>query len=167
MSLRVYLFSLCAEEGYDSVGDEARAGMKHQFDRRTILRGAVGAGSALCLPRVALLSQPSTSAALEVTRLGDALFVVTGGGCNVVVARGPEGGATLVDGGLKERSAELLSLVRYNDKFARDHTITNGTRVQVLCRHNDDLGAAGARWMALENSRLWRSGVVRRSRAFW
>ena len=96
--------------------------MKHQFDRRTILRAAVGGVGALCLPRAALRSQPSAAAALEITRLGDALFVVRGAGCNVVVARGPEGGATMVDGGLKERSAELLSLVRSELSVARIDT---------------------------------------------
>jgi hypothetical protein len=74
--------------------------MKQQVDRRTILRAAVGGAAALCLPHRAVVSQPSASSALEITSLGDALFVVRGAGCNVVVARGPEGGAAMVDGGL-------------------------------------------------------------------
>ena len=127
----MYLFSLWAEEGYASVVDEERAGMTRQFDRRAILRAAVGGAGALCLPRAGLLSQPSTSAALEVTRLGDALFVVRGAGCNVVVAQGPGGGATMVDGGLKERSAELLSLVRSELSVARIDTLFNLSLIHI------------------------------------
>jgi len=158
----VYLFSLCAEEGYDSVVAEERTGMKHQFARRTILRAALGAGGALCLPHAALLSQPSASAALDVTRLGNALFVVTGGGCNVVVAQGPEGGATMVDGGLKERSAELLSLVRNELSVSRVDTLFNTCWHPDRTGANEALGAAGARIMAHENTRLWLSRDVTR-----
>jgi hypothetical protein len=95
--------------------------MKRKFDRRTILRAAVGGVGACCFPH-ALVSQPA-SATLEITRLGDALFVVRGAGCNVVVAQGSGGAATMVDGGLKNRSAELLSLVRNELSIARIDTL--------------------------------------------
>ena len=42
---------------------------KRQFDRRTILRAAVGGVGALCLPHSAALSQPAAAATLEVTSL--------------------------------------------------------------------------------------------------
>jgi glyoxylase-like metal-dependent hydrolase (beta-lactamase superfamily II) len=158
----VYLFSPCAEESYDSVVDQEPAGMKQQFDRRAILRAVVGAGGALFFPHAALLSQPSAAAALEVTRLGDALFMVSGAGCNVVVAEGPQGGATVVDGGLRERSAELLSLVRGELRGARIDTLFNTCWHPDRTGANEALGAAGARIMAHENTRLWLSRDVTR-----
>ena len=109
--------------------------MKREFDRRTILRAAVGGVGALCLPHAAVVSQPAVSAALEITSLGDALFVVGGAGCNVVVAEGSGDGAAMVDGGLKERSAELLSLVRNELSVSRIDTLFNS------CWHPDRTGA--------------------------
>jgi glyoxylase-like metal-dependent hydrolase (beta-lactamase superfamily II) len=134
--------------------------MQHRFDRRTILRGAVGTVGACCLPR-ALTSQPS-AAALEVTRLGNDLFVVSGAGCNVVVARGPGGGATMVDGGLEERSTELLALVRSELDTPRIDTLFNTCWHPDRTGANKALGAAGARIMAHENTRLWLSRDVTR-----
>jgi cyclase len=142
--------------------DEAQAGMKRQFDRRAILRAAVGAVGALCLPRSMAVGQPSAPAALEITRLADALFVVSGAGCNVVVARGPGGGATMVDGGLKERSVDLLSLVRNELSIARIDTLFNSCWHPDRTGVNEALGAAGTRIMAHENTRLWLSRDVTR-----
>jgi glyoxylase-like metal-dependent hydrolase (beta-lactamase superfamily II) len=133
--------------------------MKHRFDRRTMLSAAVGTFGACCLPR-ALTSQPS-AAALEVTRLGDDLFVVSGAGCNVVVARG-SGGATMVDGGLKERSSELLALLRNELAIERVDTLFNTCWHPDRTGANEALGAAGARIMAHENTRLWLSRDVTR-----
>lgn len=134
--------------------------MKHRFDRRTILRAAAGTVGACCLPR-ALTSQPS-AAALEVARLGDDLFVVSGAGCNVVVARSPGGGATMVDGGLKERSSELLALVRNELATPRIDTLFNTCWHPDRTGANEALGAAGTRIMAHENTRLWLSRDVTR-----
>jgi glyoxylase-like metal-dependent hydrolase (beta-lactamase superfamily II) len=136
--------------------------MKHQFDRRTILRAAVGGVGAFCLPHAAVVGQPSPSAALEIEILGDALSVVQGAGCNVVVAKGPGGGATMVDGGLKERSAELLSLVRSELSVSRIDTLFNSCWHPDRTGANEALGAAGVRIMAHENTRLWLSRDVTR-----
>src|SRR5262245_43228675 len=136
--------------------------MTHQFDRRTILRAAVGGVGAFCFPHAAVVSQPSTSTPLEIERLGDALFVVRGAGCNVVVAKGPGGGATIVNGGLKERSAELLSLVRNELSVARIDTLFNSCWHPDRTGLNEALGAAGTRIMAHENTRLWLGRDVTR-----
>jgi len=135
--------------------------MKHQFDRRTILRAAVGGVGAFWLPRSPVLSQPS-AAALEITRLSDALFVVGGAGCNVVVAQGSEGGAAMVDGGLKERSADLLSLVRNDLSVSRIDTLFNSCWHPDRTGANEALGAMGTRIMAHENTRLWLGRDVTR-----
>ena len=136
--------------------------MKYQLDRRTILRAAVGGAGAFCLPHAAVLSQPSAEATLEITTLGDDLFVVRGSGCNVVVARGPEGAAAMVDGGLKERSADLLSLVRNELSVSRIDTLFNSCWHPDRTGANEALGAAGARIMAHENTRLWLGRDVTR-----
>jgi glyoxylase-like metal-dependent hydrolase (beta-lactamase superfamily II) len=136
--------------------------MKRRFDRRTILRAAAGGVGAFCLPRAPVVSQPAASAPLEITRLGDALFVVAGAGCNVVVGRGPGDGATMVDGGVEERSAELLSLVRNELAMGRIDTLFNSCWHPDRTGANKALGAGGARIMAHENTRLWLGRDVTR-----
>jgi len=133
--------------------------MQRKFDRRAILHAAAGGVGALCLRNAS--GQPAAST-LEITRLGDALFVVQGAGCNVVVARGPAGGVTMFDGGLKERSADLLSLMRNELSIARIDTLFNSCWHPDRTGANEALGAAGARIMAHENTRLWLSRDVTR-----
>jgi cyclase len=136
--------------------------MKREFDRRTILRAAVGGVAALCLPQSAALSQPAASGTLEITKLGETLFVVAGAGCNVVVAQGAGDAAAMVDGGLKDRSAELLSLVRNELSISRIDTLFNSCWHPDRTGANEQLGAAGARIMAHENTRLWLGRDVTR-----
>lgn len=136
--------------------------MEHRFSRRSIVRAAVGGVGALCIPHAAVVSQASAAAPLEIERLGDALFVVRGAGCNVVVARGPGGAATMVDGGLKEHSAELLSLVRNELSGSRIDTLFNTCWHPDRTGANEALAAAGARIMAHENTRLWLGRDVTR-----
>lgn len=136
--------------------------MKRQFDRRTILRAAAGGVGAFCLPHAVVVSQPATSATLEITKLADTLFVVGGAGCNVVVAKTSADGAAMVDGGPKERSNELLSLVRSELSIARIDTLFNSCWHPDRTGANEELGAAGARIMAHENTRLWLGRDVTR-----
>jgi len=102
--------------------------MQCTFDRRTVLRAAAGSVAALHLPRA--LSQPA--ATLESTRLGDTVFLVRGAGCNVVVAEGSGGGATMIDGGLKERSGELLSLLRSELSIYTGYPYKAGSKVNLV-----------------------------------
>jgi cyclase len=136
--------------------------MRREFDRRAIVRAAAGVVGALCLPHAAVLSQPRAPATLDVTKLGDALFVVGGAGCNVVVASGSGDGAVMVDGGTKDRSAELLSLVRNELSISRIDTLFNTCWHPDRTGANEALGAAGARIMAHENTRLWLGRDVTR-----
>ena len=85
-----------------------------------------------------------------------------GAGCNVVVAQGPEVRRLVVDGGLKERSAELLSLVRNELSVSRIDTLFNSCWHPDRTGANEQLGAAGARIMAHENTRLWLGRDVTR-----
>jgi glyoxylase-like metal-dependent hydrolase (beta-lactamase superfamily II) len=101
-------------------------------------------------------AQPRIDRALAVTELRDGLLQVTGAGCNVVVASGPEG-LLLVDSGSSERAADLKKLL--SARFA-------GARVAVLfnthwhLEHtggNDLLIEPGSTVVAHENTRLWMS----------
>ena len=87
---------------------------------------------------------------------------MAGAGCNVVVAQGSGNGATMVDGGLKDRSAELLSLVRNELSISRIDTLFNSCWHPDRTGANEALGAAGARIMAHENTRLWLGRDVTR-----
>ena len=61
----------------------------------------------------------------------------------------------MVDGGLKDRSAELLSLVRNELSVSRIDTLFNSCWHPDRTGLNEELGAAGARIIAHENTRLW------------
>jgi glyoxylase-like metal-dependent hydrolase (beta-lactamase superfamily II) len=135
--------------------------MKRAVDRRTMLRAAAGAVGALWLCRAAR-GQPAVSAPLEVTTLGDNLFNVAGAGCNVVVAADPTGGAVVVDGGPKGRSGELSSLVRNELSVSRVDTLFNTCWHPDRTGLNEELGAAGAKIIAHENTRLWLGRDVTR-----
>jgi glyoxylase-like metal-dependent hydrolase (beta-lactamase superfamily II) len=146
----------------EAASDAEPAGMRHQFDRRTILRAAMGGAAAFCLPHRVVTSQPSAAATLEIADLGDALFVVRGAGCNVVVARGSEGAAAMFDGGLKEHSADLLAAVRNERSISRIDTLFNSCWHPDRTGANEAVAAAGARIMAHENTRLWLGRDVTR-----
>ena len=135
--------------------------MKRVFRRRTMLRAVAGGVAGLWLPRAAW-SQPAVSTPLEVSALGEGLFNVAGAGCNVVVAADPPGAAVVVDGGPTERSAELLSLVRNELSVARVDALFNTCWHPDRTGLNEELGAAGARIIAHENTRLWLSRDVTR-----
>jgi glyoxylase-like metal-dependent hydrolase (beta-lactamase superfamily II) len=135
--------------------------MTPNSNRRTILRAVAGGVGALCLRRAVVSGQPAvspapeTTRALEVTRLGDALFVVRGAGCNVVVDANAADAAVVVDGGRKEHSAKLLALLREELSVARIGTLFNSCWHPDRTGLNEALGAAGAKIIAHENTRLW------------
>jgi len=135
--------------------------MKRVFDRRTVLGAAAGGIGGLWLSRSAL-GQAAASAPLEITALGDELFIVTAAGCNVVVAADPPGEAIVIDGGSKEQSAALASLIRDELSVSRVHTLFNTCWHPDRTGLNETLGAAGTRIVAHENTRLWLTRDVTR-----
>jgi glyoxylase-like metal-dependent hydrolase (beta-lactamase superfamily II) len=135
--------------------------MKREFDRRTLLRAAAGGLGALCLRRAAL-GQRTLTPSLQVTTLDDGLYVVAGAGCNVVVAGNSRGDAAVVDGGTKERSVELAALLRDELSVARVDTLFNTCWHPDRTGLNEAVGAAGAKIVAHENTRLWLGRDVTR-----
>lgn len=119
--------------------------------RRRLLQGAALGGLALGLPAGLLAQAAATSRPLR----GN-LHLVTGAGCNVLVAVGPDG-LLVVDGGLQAYSDTLLEEI---DRLGQ------GRPVQILfntnwrpehCGLNYTLGPAGVRIIAHENTRLWQN----------
>jgi glyoxylase-like metal-dependent hydrolase (beta-lactamase superfamily II) len=121
----------------------------------TLLKGAAG----LALSHRMARAEELSGGALTSTRLADNLMLITGAGGNVVVATGPDG-ALMVNGGLGERSNDLLKLVAAE---------TGSNSVQVLFNtdwhwdntgSNETLGKAGAKIIAHENTKLWLGAEV-------
>ncbi|HEY8506915.1 MAG TPA: MBL fold metallo-hydrolase [Steroidobacteraceae bacterium] len=126
--------------------------MSPRQDRRAFLQSSLAGAAGLALfPNAIAREKPS---ALSVTALAEGLVMISGAGANVVAARGPEG-ITLVDGGLQERSAELLKLVSKELGGARVTTLFNTHWHPEQTGSNTTLGKAGAKIIAHENTRLW------------
>jgi cyclase len=124
-------------------------------DRRLFLRAVVPAGAAtLLLPKWAAAADKNDLTALTVSDLTDQLFVISGGGGNVTVFNSPEG-VLLVDGGSRERSAEVLKLVKKRTGASKIHTLFNTHWHWDQTGSNETCGKAGTRIIAHENTRLW------------
>src|SRR4029453_1999832 len=120
-----------------------------RFTRRTFLTTTAGGAIGLALPRAA--SGQGSPATIAATKLSENLLEITGAGANVIVLPGPDG-VLMVDGGLPDRSADLLRLVAEE---------TGGGPVRgVFQTHwhldqtgfNQTLGKAGAKIVAHQNT---------------
>jgi glyoxylase-like metal-dependent hydrolase (beta-lactamase superfamily II) len=126
--------------------------MRFPSSRRDFLELLIGgaAGASLSSAGKAF----GQSGPLTATKLAEDAVEITGAGANVLAVLGPDG-VVMVDGGLPERSAELLKVVAgqaqgrpvqvlFNTHWHREHTGSNET-----------LGKAGAKIIAHENTKLW------------
>jgi glyoxylase-like metal-dependent hydrolase (beta-lactamase superfamily II) len=89
-----------------------------------------------------------------VTRLADALFLLSGAGGNVVVLNQPEG-ALMVNGGAREHSADLLRVVGAQTNGRRVLTLFNTDWHPDQTGSNEMLGAGGTRIIAHENTKQY------------
>jgi glyoxylase-like metal-dependent hydrolase (beta-lactamase superfamily II) len=126
-------------------------------NRREFLQAALGTGATLSM--AALGAHPAASRAagpspVTSQRLGEHLVVLSGAGCNVVAAADKDS-LLLVDGGLKERSADLLKAVHAALGPAPVRTLFNTHWHPEQTGSNEKLGSEGARIIAHENTRLW------------
>lgn len=92
--------------------------------------------------------------ALQVTELGDRLWLIAGCGGNVTVFGSPDG-VLLVDGGSPVHSARLLREVERLTGSRSVHTLFNTHWHHEQTGSNDALGRAGTRIIAHEYTRLW------------
>ena len=114
--------------------------------RRSFLRNLVAASAGGMLVRTPLVAQ---SAGIKVTPLRDKLYLLSGGGGNIVVQEGPDG-LLMVDSGLATSTADILAqtdkigkgriTTLFNTHWHTDHTGSN-----VI------LGQKGANIIAQEN----------------
>jgi glyoxylase-like metal-dependent hydrolase (beta-lactamase superfamily II) len=131
--------------------------MRMRTNRREFLQAALGTGATLSLttlgahPAAARAAGPSPIAS---QRLNEHLLLLSGAGCNVVAAAGQDG-LLLVDGGLKERSADLLKAVHEALGAKPVRTLFNTHWHPEQTGSNEKLGNEGARIIAHENTRLW------------
>jgi cyclase len=114
------------------------------------MAGAAG----LCVPFSARGDLP-----LQAVKLDSSLVLISGAGANIVVAAAPDGLA-MVDGGLPEHSAELLSLVA--EKRVAEQGQANPVRLLFNTNwhwehtgSNERLGKAGVKIVAHANTRKW------------
>jgi cyclase len=125
------------------------------MNRRSFLAGLAPAALATALfgPRFSRAADVQRSP-LTVTDVADRIFVICGGGGNVTVFNSSEG-ILLVDGGSPERSADVLKLVEQRTGSLRVHTLFNTHWHWDQTGSNLELGRAGTRILAHENTRLW------------
>jgi len=117
--------------------------------RQLLLTGAATALGAV-MPRGRLLAQAPAAA----QALGPNLYLVSAAGVNAV-ARTTGDGALLVDGGSTASSRAVLDLVAALPGSGAVHTLFNTHWHPEQTGSNAELGAAGARIIAQENTRLW------------
>jgi cyclase len=111
------------------------------------------AGLAIGSGAFSAFAEPQTSA-LATTPLGDNYFLISGAGGNVLAVNTPDG-TMMVDGGLAQRSAELLDTVAAQPAAGTVEVLFNTHWHLEHTGSNDPLGRAGARIIAQENTRLW------------
>jgi cyclase len=125
------------------------------MNRRSFLLESASAAAVAGLVggRTARAGRSQTSP-LQVEELNEHLFVISGGGGNVTVFNSGEG-VLLVDGGSRERSSDVLKLVKQRTGASRIHTLFNTHWHWDQTGSNLALGPAGTRIIAHENTRLW------------
>lgn len=132
--------------------------MAQMLDRRGFLC-ALGATAAAA--RLASTQERGGATPIASVRLADNLLLVTGAGANVVVLQGPEG-LVLIDGGLPDRSADLLAFIAAETQRAPVRVLFNTQWHSDHTGVNEALGLAGARIVAHVNTRRWLSSRVTR-----
>ena len=140
--------------------------MVRTLSRRSLLRASLGGAAVLSAgvlglgslaPRAALAR--ARKSALHTTPLADNLVLVEGAGGNVVAAQSSDA-VLLVDGGLAERSSELLKTVAAETGKRRITTLFNTHWHWDHTGSNEALAKSGATIIAHENTKLWLGAEV-------
>jgi cyclase len=124
--------------------------------RREFLKTSLSAAAGIALSHLVIRPALSRDRAppVAVSRVNDHLVVVSGTGANCVALQGPEG-VFLIDGGLEERSGELVKTVLAETHSKAIHTLVNTHWHPEQTGSNERLGKAGARIIAHQNTKLW------------
>ncbi|MDT8398136.1 MAG: MBL fold metallo-hydrolase [Pseudomonadales bacterium] len=124
--------------------------------RREFVKSATCSALALGLP----LSLRAQSTPLHSMELAPGLSLVTGAGCNVVVAVGSDAVA-VVDGGLREQAPALLQKINELAAGKPVRTLFNSNWRPEHIGLNYLLGGSGLTIIAHENTRLWQTAEFR------
>jgi glyoxylase-like metal-dependent hydrolase (beta-lactamase superfamily II) len=130
--------------------------MPKPSDRREFLKSTLCAGAGIALSHLAVRPALSRDRASTIapSRVNDHLVVVSGAGANCVAIQGPEG-VLLIDGGLEERSADLIKAVLAETRAKAITTLINTHWHPEQTGSNQRLAKSGAQIIAHENTRLW------------
>ena len=125
--------------------------MFSNLGRRHFLGALAGAaGASLCRAQ---------ATPLAATKLTENIIQITGAGSNVLAVIGADS-VLLVDGGVKDRSEELLKFVSQQSGGRRVETLFNTHWHPEHTGSNEALGKAGAKIIASENTKLWLSTEI-------
>jgi glyoxylase-like metal-dependent hydrolase (beta-lactamase superfamily II) len=130
--------------------------MRRGPDRREFfvrLAGGV-AGLSLASRWAPILAAQQRHPSITAAKLADNLVHISGAGDNVIVLTSPDG-ALMVNGGLPERSAELMTVVAEQTAGARVTTLVNTDWHNEHTGSNETLGEAGATILAHEHTKKY------------
>jgi cyclase len=122
------------------------------INRRDFLRYLAVGGASLPLSHKAFGQRPH--AAITATKRGDNFVHISGAGGNVLLGIGPAD-LLLVNGGLAERSADLLKVINEHSAGKRVATVFNTDWHPDHTGLNETLGKAGAKIIAHEYTRQY------------
>ncbi len=124
--------------------------------RRAFLNRLALGAAGLSLSR---LARAAAATPLKATKLANNFIEITGAGANILLLTGPDG-SLMVDGGLTERSPELLKLVA-DQSGGRPVRVLFNTHWHCECTgSNEVLAKTGTKIISHENTRLWESTDV-------
>jgi len=126
--------------------------MPSQFNRRDLLKAFAGAAAGASITKIGFGAAGDSS--VTTTKLTDKLWVVGGAGGNVVVLAQPEG-LLLVNGGLPERTNDLLKFLENEFKGPRVSAVFNTDWHLEHTGSNEAFRKSGAKIIAHENTKLW------------
>jgi cyclase len=126
-------------------------------NRREFLQALIGGAAGLSLSYTAFGQGPPQP--ITATKLSSTLALLMGDGGNVAVVIG-EGGLMMIDGGLPDRSSDLLKAITENVGADKVTTLFNTHWHFDHTGCNEVLGKSGAKIIAHENTKKWLSQEV-------
>ncbi len=123
------------------------------LSRRSLLTGTALCGLSLAItPSLSVAAQ----ATVQTSRIRDNIHLISGAGCNVVVAVGIDS-VLVVDGGHRDYSSAVLAEI---DRLGQGKPVTalfNTNWRPEHCGLNEHFGSMGTSIIAHENTRLWQN----------
>jgi cyclase len=130
--------------------------MSRAPDRRDFLKAAAAGVAGLSLPGMGFAGAVAKESVppLTLTKLTNQIFLVGGAGANVTVLAGPDQ-LLMIDGGLKERSPELLKFIAKETGVRKVNVLFNTNWHPWHTGSNETVGKEGGKIIAQVNTKLW------------